>query len=226
MWCLQFGLESKYPERLEDGTQVLGLEVWGECGTLRWKRRSVIPDVPEVVTRRTIFSLCRKLIRHLPVCGWLRVATGMIKRKANAVTQGWDDTTEDAPLQQMVWETIARVMQSYPSQGLWCATGQDINVWIDASSLATGVLLECDDVVFEDAYWLQPANDAQHINLPELNAALKGIDLALQWKCKVIHLKTDMVSVYGHAHRKDQSTHEGHQRNVAPPTIGNDKVAG
>ena len=30
----------------------------------------------------------------------------------------------------------------------------------------------------------------------------------------------------GHTHRKDQSTHEGYQRNVAPPTIGNDKVAG
>ena len=30
----------------------------------------------------------------------------------------------------------------------------------------------------------------------------------------------------GPAHRKDQSTYEGHQGNVAPPTIGNDKVAG
>ena len=30
----------------------------------------------------------------------------------------------------------------------------------------------------------------------------------------------------GHVHRKDQSMHEGHQRNVALPTIGNDKVAG
>ena len=30
----------------------------------------------------------------------------------------------------------------------------------------------------------------------------------------------------GLANRKDQSMHEGHQRNVAPPTIGNDKVAG
>ena len=30
----------------------------------------------------------------------------------------------------------------------------------------------------------------------------------------------------GHAHRLDQSIHEGHQRNVALSTIGNDKVAG
>ena len=38
--------------------------------------------------------------------------------------------------------------------------------------------------------------DAQHINLAKLDAALKGINLALQWKCKVMHLKTDLLSVY------------------------------
>ena len=92
---LRFGLESKDLERLEDGARVLGLEVWGERGTLRWKRGSVIPDVPEVVTRRTVFSLCGKLIGHLSVCGWLRAATGMVKRRANAVTRGWDDSTEE-----------------------------------------------------------------------------------------------------------------------------------
>ena len=121
-------------------------------------------------------------------------------------------------------ETIARVRQSNPSQGLWCMTGQDINVWVDASSLATGMLLEHGDVVFKNACWLRPANDAQHINLAKLDAALKGINLTLQLKCKVMHLKTDLVS--STTHRKDQSTHEGHQQNVAPLTIGNDKVAG
>ena len=149
-----------------------------------------------MVTHQTIFSLCGKLIGHLPVYGWLRTTMGMIKRRANAVTRGWDDTTEDAPLRQMVRETIARMTQSDPSQGPWCTIGQDINVWVDISSFVTGVLLECDDVVFEDACWLRPANDAQHINLAELDMAPKGIDLPLQWKCKVMHLKTDSVSGY------------------------------
>ena len=130
------------------------------------------------------------------MCGWLRVATGIIKRRANAVTRGWDDSTEDATLQQMVQETITSETQTDPSQGLWCATGQDINLWVDASSRATGVLLERDDVVFEDACWLRPTNNAQHINLAEFDAALKGINLALPWKCKVMHLKTYSVSVY------------------------------
>ena len=119
---LWIGQESKDLERLEDSTRVLKLEVWGECGTLRCKRGSGIPDVPEVVTHQSIFSLCGKLIRHLPVCRWLWAPTGMIKRRANTVTRGWDDTTEDAPLWQMVRETIARVAQSDPSQGQWCTT--------------------------------------------------------------------------------------------------------
>ena len=33
-----FGLTSKDPKRLKNGATVLGLEVWGEHGTLRWKR--------------------------------------------------------------------------------------------------------------------------------------------------------------------------------------------
>ena len=58
------------------------------------------------------------------------------------------------------WEIIARVTQSDPSQGLWCMTGQDINVWVDASYLETSVFLECNDVVFEGACWLRPTSDA------------------------------------------------------------------
>lgn len=82
----QFGLESKKPEQFGDGARVPGLEVRGQHGTLWWKLGSVIPDIPEVVTCRVIFSLCGKLIGHLPVCGWLQAATGVIKRRANAVT--------------------------------------------------------------------------------------------------------------------------------------------
>ena len=129
----------------------------------------------------------------------------------------------------MVQETIAKVTQSNPSQDLWRATGQDINVWVDASSLATGMLLEHDDVIFKDACWLQPANSAQNINLNKLDVALKGINLALQWKCSDAlknRLSKRVSLAGGHAHQKDQNIHKGHQRNVAPPTIGNLKVAG
>ena len=50
---------------------------------------------------------------------------------------------------------------------------------MDTSSVATGVVLETNGMVIEDACWLRPINDAQHINLAELDAALKGTNLAL-----------------------------------------------
>ena len=42
--------------------------------------------------------MCGKLMGHLPVCGWLRIATASMRRHANSVTAGWDDETRDPPL--------------------------------------------------------------------------------------------------------------------------------
>ena len=39
-------------------------------------------------------------------------------------------------------------------------------------------------------------NDAAHINLAELDAILKGINLALQWGVKVLHVRTGSLCVY------------------------------
>ena len=50
----------------------------------------------------------------------------------------------------------------------------ELNVWVDASSLAIGVLLEKNGAAIEDACWLRPTNDAAHINLAELDAVMKG----------------------------------------------------
>ena len=53
-----------------------------------------------------------------------------------------------------------------------------------------------DLVVLEDVCWLRPKNDAQHINLVELDATLNGLNLALQWQAKVMYLHTDSLCVY------------------------------
>ena len=50
--------------------------------------------------------------------------------------------------------------------------------------------------MLEDACWLFPEADAQHISLAELDAVLKGINLALQWQGKVLHVKPDSVCMY------------------------------
>ena len=192
----KFGLICKDPEHLEDGTRVLGLNVRQERGTLKWGRGTAVPEVPDVFTRRAIFSLCGKLVGHLPVCRWTCVATGTIKRRASAVTKGWDDETMDDLLVRMVKETIARVKQDDPAKGDWCVQGDELNVWVDASSLAIGVLLEKDGAAVVDACWLRPTNDAAHINLAELDAVLKGVNLALQWKVRKLRIHTDSLCVY------------------------------
>ena len=62
-----FSLLSKEPERLLDGARVLGLQVWGEDNSLYWRRGNKISDMPRDVMRRNVFSLCGKLVGHLPV---------------------------------------------------------------------------------------------------------------------------------------------------------------
>ena len=69
-------------------------------------------------------------------------------------------------------------------------------MWVDASSLATGVAFEYGRAIIEDASWLQPVHADKHINLAELDAVLRGINLALHWKANVIHLRTDSACVH------------------------------
>ena len=193
---LDYGLVSKDPVRLRDGARVLGLQVWEKDGFLQWKRGSQIPEIPDGLTRWHVFSLCGKLVGHFPVCGWLRVAIAFIKHLATAVTKGWNDRIKNASLSHILAETLTRVQEADPVGGNWCMDGKEITVWVDASSVATGVALETNGTVIEDACWLHPTNDAQNINLAELALALKGVNLALQWEATVLHLVTDSACVH------------------------------
>ena len=192
---LHFGLTCKDPEWLRDGTRVLGLRVMEKHGKFQWCRGGELPMLPDVLTRRSIFSLCGKLTGHLPVCGWLRVATAFVRWRANSMTACWDDEIRDPPLFQVLSDIIAQMAQKDPAQGDWSVDGREVTVWIDASSLATGVVVESGESLIEEACWLQPLREDKHINLAELDAMLR-INLALQWKATVLHLKTDSACVH------------------------------
>ena len=192
---LQFGLECKPAERVADGARVLGLYVWGERGELHWKRNNAFGEIADVLTRRSVFSFCGKLIGHLPVCGWLRVATAFIKRRANSLTSTWDERIHDESLRAMLEDTIRRVTLDDPAKGRWDVAGTEATVWVDASSLALGVVVEVDGNVIEDATWLR-AEDASHINMAELDAMIKGVNMALEWQMKILHLRTDSLTVF------------------------------
>ena len=127
---------------------------------------------------------------------WLRVAVVFIKQRASDITTRWDDKIDDTPLNTKIKEVITRVHEDDPAQGRWCVNRQALSVWVDLSSLATGVSLVYDGAVVEDACWLRPENDSQHINLTELDAIIKGINLAILWKTTTLHLFTDSACVH------------------------------
>ena len=130
------------------------------------------------------------------MCGWLRVAAAFVKRTANVVATRWDDETQDPMLRRMLDELVMRSSQTDPACGDWCGNGQEVTVWVDASSLATGVAIEYDGAIMEDTSWLRPVHADKYINLAEIDAVLRGINLALHWKASVIYLWTDSACVH------------------------------
>ena len=173
---------------------MLGLRVWGKHGKLFWKRNNEVADVPNELTRRSVFSYCGKLVGHYPVCGWLRVATAFIKRRANDVTERWDDTIAGGEIRTLLEETVKEVRKSDPVRGRWSASSDEARVWVDVSSMALGVAIEINGSIVEDASWLRK-DESSHINMAELDAVIKGLNLALAWRVKKVELLTDSPAV-------------------------------
>ncbi len=119
----------------------------------------------------------------------------VLKREAGACD--WDSPIPGR-VRDMLQETVDRVGVEDPVGGVWCVSREDKGtVWCDASSLALGVLLEVDGEVVEDASWLRKTQDVQHINVAELDAVLKGLNLALSWGLKIIEVRSDSATVCG-----------------------------
>ncbi|KRZ11563.1 hypothetical protein T4B_14 [Trichinella pseudospiralis] len=171
-----YGLTCKTHERAADGARLLGLKVSGERGKLMWRRDNDLGEVPDVLTRRSVFSYCRKLVSHFPVCGWLRIAATYIKRKANDATTSWDEVIDGDELRGLIQETALAVKKH-------------------ASSLAIGVASKVVGSIVEDAAWLR-RDDAQHINMTELDAVIKCLNLAFSWQMRRIRLMTDSATVH------------------------------
>ena len=67
----------------------------------------------------------------------------------------------------------------------------------DASSLAIGTVLEAAGDVIEDCSWLRKENDAAHINLAELEAVIKGLNIGIKWEFKRITVMIGSATVFG-----------------------------
>ena len=191
----RYGLETKPPETL-DGAHVLGLHLAiKQQGGLTWTRGKAVPQLlDKPLMRRELFSICGCLIGHYPVTGWLQIACSFIKQHSEG--QKWDNTVGE---RVTIWlrQVLERVSQADPVQGHWAVLHIDEGrVWCDASSLATGVVLQIGEVIAEDAAWLRKKHDAAHINVAELDSVIQGLNMAIRWCLKMVTVVTDSATVH------------------------------
>ena len=93
----------------------------------------------------------------------------------------WDKPI-DSDVFSLVEDLWKRLQSDDPVGGDWAVKDPSVAlVWCDASNLATGVCLEMDGSIVKDACWLRKQQDVMHINLAELDAGLKGVNLAVEW---------------------------------------------
>ncbi|KRX79665.1 hypothetical protein T06_11433 [Trichinella sp. T6] len=145
-----YGLTCKTHERAADGARLLGLKIWGQRRKLMWRRDNDVGGMPDVLTRRSVFSYCGKLVSHFPVCGWLMIAAAYIKRKANDATTSWDEVISGDELRGLIQETALGVKKRDPARGGWVISAEEAKIWVDASSLANGVALEVGGSILAD----------------------------------------------------------------------------
>ncbi len=174
----------------------MGLQISERGDKLWWSRGNEIPELKdEELSRREFFSLCGKLTGHYPIGGWLRIACSYAKRGCGG--ERWDDKVGENAM-KMMKHILKRVKEHDPVQGQWSVSkNRECTVWTDASSLATGAMICENGNTIEDCGWLRKKDDKSHINLAELEAAIKGINLALKWHFNVINLKVDSATVHG-----------------------------
>ena len=188
------GLEAKEPEALEGGA-ALGLKISRSAdGELVFGRANTIPEVGEELTRKELFSVCGKLVGHYPTASWLRVVCSYLKRHAEG--DRWEDFVGVA-VRDRLKSVVAEVKKDDPVRGRWRVPRSSSGVvWCDASDLALGVVLDIQGVEVEDASWMRK-KDYNHINVAELEAVLKGVNLCLKWDLKDIVVMVDSATVFG-----------------------------
>ena len=110
----------------------------------------------------------------------------------------WDWAIEVRKLAiERLKEVLTRLKVDDPVKGVWSVPPTGVtNIWCDSSKTAYGVALERGDEIIEDGAWLRKAGNGTHINLAELNAVIKGVNLSMKWGEKNVAIMTDSAAVH------------------------------
>ncbi len=211
-----FGLNCKPLMRFKEGDgEALGMQLTRKGPHLYWRRKGQV-EVPDgKLTRRRLHAVVGELAGHYPVCGWLRMFCGMLQRVTAKLALAWDEVVPDW-VAELLRRAVGCVREADPVKGQW-----DVNpagtvvLWTDASAQAIGVVLEVDGAVVEDGAWLRKPRDATHINIAELDAVVKGLNLALRWGFKRVEIKTDSATVNGWLKSVLEETHRVKTKGMA-----------
>lgn len=208
-----WGLNAKPAERLRtEDIRILGLKV---DENLDWTRDGKLPDIPKSITRREVHKLVGLWCGHYPVAGWLRPVCGFIQRQAALEGIDWDEQISEK-LKSMILDINGRLQgNGDPVCGHWLVDKvAPVTIWADASSLAVGVCIEVEGRVVEDAAWMRPINDTKHINCAELDAVIRGFNIAMKWGRRDIRIFTDSSTVYGWLLAIIRKTHNIRTRSI------------
>ncbi|KFD46646.1 hypothetical protein M514_12501 [Trichuris suis] len=131
------------------------------------------------------------------------------------MTSRWDEPINAYHIREQLNEVSNAVKNQDQARGHWKVSGDKAKLWVDASTVARGAVLEVNGVIAEDAALLRP-DDARHINMAELDPVIRGLNLTLSWHMKEIELVTDSLTVRrwlndglsGKAHLKTKAANE------------------
>ena len=139
-----------------------------------------------------LFLISVKLLGHYPVDGWLRPACSYIKRRTSGIDWMIKLTRKLAVIQEILSEVKREGLMTWTWHIPKARTGV---MWCGASSIVVGMVMEISGSVVEDAAWLRKKDDYNHINVAELEALLKGINMALKWGLREMEARTDSATV-------------------------------
>ena len=87
---------------------------------------------------------------------WLAASgNGLHQAEAHFLSERWDEVIANEELKRCLHEVVLEVKKNDPVRGIWRSRGDKARIWVDASSLALGAVMEIDGSIVEDASWLR-----------------------------------------------------------------------